>query len=63
MVTVNRVGGTDIERSTELYGKSTDTKPTADANGEALPNGSIFVEIDTSQAYFYDADTKTWLPA
>jgi hypothetical protein len=62
-VTINRVGGTDIERSAEFYGKSTDTKPTVDANGQPLVNGSVYVEMDTSEVYFYDADTKSWLQA
>ena len=63
MVTLNRVGGTDIERSSEFYGKSTDTKPTVDKNGQPLVNGSVFVEIDTSEVYFYDEATQTWLQA
>lgn len=63
MVTLNRVGGTDIERSAEFYGKSTDIKPTVDANGQPLVNGSVFVEIDTSEVYFYDEATQTWLQA
>ena len=62
-VTINRVGGTDIERSAEFYGKSTDTKPTVDANGRPLVNGSTYIEMDTSEVYFYDVDTQSWLQA
>lgn len=34
----------------EWTGLHTDPKPTS------APNGSIFVEIDTGDVYFYDAD-------
>lgn len=36
------------------YGLSTDTKPSA------APNGSVFIEMDTSKIYFYDAENKEW---
>ena len=64
MVTLNRVGGTNIDRNADFYGKSTDTKPTK-ANGEGLKlqNGDTFIEIDTSNVFFYDVDTDTWLQA
>ena len=39
-----------------LYGKSTDSKPTT-----GVTNGSIFIEIDTGKAYFFDGSTNTWL--
>ena len=38
-------------------GLSTDTKPT-DAE---VPNGSVFVEIDTGKAYFFNADGAAWV--
>lgn len=38
------------------YGKSTDSKPTT-----GVTNGSIFIEIDTGKAYFFDGSTNTWL--
>ena len=38
-----------------LYGLSTDTKPTS------YGNGSCFVEMDTSNIYFYDAVSGDWL--
>ena len=43
---------------TKFYGLSTDTKPTTD-----LANGSIFIEIDTSTAYFFDEENEEWLQA
>lgn len=38
-----------------LYGKSTDTKPT-----EGIPNGSVFIEVDTRKGFFFDEEGKTW---
>lgn len=43
----------------ELRGLSTDTKPTT-WNGRPIGNGSVFFEIDTQTAYFFDADSNTW---
>ena len=40
----------------EIYwGLSTDTKPVE------CGNGSVFVEMDTSLLYFYDAENAEWL--
>jgi len=50
--------GPDGETVTETYrGKSTDTKPTLQANR----NGSVFYEMDTKKVWMYDGDTLTWL--
>lgn len=38
-------------------GLAADTKPT-DAE---VPNGSIFVEIDTGKICFFDADSAQWI--
>ena len=43
----------------ELRGLSTDIKPTT-INGEEVGNGSVYIEIDTQNVYFYDADSQTW---
>lgn len=39
-----------------LYGLSTDSKPTS------VGNGSIFIEVDTGNAFFFDAENATWYP-
>lgn len=39
----------------EFRGLSTDTKPV-----EKVTNGSIFVEMDKSDVYMFDAVSKTW---
>lgn len=43
----------------ELRGLSTDTKPTT-WEGKPVGNGSVFFELDTQKAYFFDADSSTW---
>ena len=40
---------------TEYHGLSTDTKPINN-----VVNGSVFFEMDTSKAFMFDADSKTW---
>lgn len=59
MVTISRVGGTYVDKTAEFYGLSTDTKPISDE----IPNGSIFIEMDTSQGYFFDAENQAWILA
>ena len=39
----------------DLYGLFTDTKPTD------VPNGSVFVEMDTSTIYVFDEENTTWV--
>ncbi len=56
MVTVDRVGGQEINKSAEFFGLTGDPMPTGD-----IPNGSIYVCIDdTSQTYFYDKENNQW---
>lgn len=40
----------------EYAGLSTDTKPT----DEILATGSVFIEVNTGDAYLYDEDSGTW---
>lgn len=40
-------------------GNSNDTKPT----GDYIATGSVFIEVDTGKAYFYDEDEETWYEA
>ena len=57
MVTENRYekDGTYFSATT-LYGLSGDTKPLS------YGNGSIFIEVDTGNAFFFDAENLTWYP-
>lgn len=43
----------------ELRGLSTDEKPT-EIDGNEIVNGCIFIEMDTSKIYFYDAENEQW---
>ena len=44
-------------RTTEFYGKSTDTKPV----DSSVANGSVFVEMDTGKVYMFDAEDNEWI--
>ena len=46
------------ERLIEAYGLSTDTKPTT-----GVITGSVFIEVDTSNAFFFDEVSHTWIKA
>lgn len=49
------VSGIPNTMTAELYGLSTDTKPVTD-----VPNGSVFIEIDTGKVYIFNGAAKTW---
>lgn len=51
---VTRNDGGIIDPPADYRGLSTDTKP------EKAPNGSTFIEMDTSTVYFYDSENKIW---
>jgi hypothetical protein len=48
-VTIDKVGGSSESKHAEIFGKSTDTKPTEDVNVN-----DMFIELDTGSAYFWD---------
>jgi hypothetical protein len=60
-VTVNKYGNNANRLTAELYGLSTDEKPVEEIEGVAIENGSVFIEIDTGNSYFYDKENKEWL--
>ena len=45
----------------ELWGLSGDEKPVEKWKNTSIPNGSLFVEIDTGNAYAYDKDGERWV--
>ena len=51
------------ENGKEFYGKSTDTKPLYYGGGTSvpIPNGAVFVEMDTSTVYMFDAQAQAWI--
>lgn len=59
---VNRKYETERVSTWEILGNSTEEKPTV-ANGanEAIPDMSIFVELDTGEGYYYNKTTDTWI--
>lgn len=44
----------------ELRGLSTDEKPTELEYGK-INNGSVFIEMDTQNIYFFDLNSNSWL--
>ena len=48
------------ENTISFKGLSTDTKPVGTFQGLEIPNGSSFLEIDTQNVVFYDAEGQTW---
>lgn len=61
MVSFTKYGDNYNVPQIEIYGKSTDEKPVKDETGMAIPNGSLFVEMDTSTVYAFDAEEKVWI--
>ena len=57
---ITNQGAFSTAKPMELYGLSTDEKPIEVFGHTAIPNGSVFIEIDTKKGYFYDAENKTW---
>lgn len=55
----NDIGYQDAQKLS-LFGLSSDTKPTGTYNGKDIANGSTFLEMDTKDVKFYDADSDTW---
>lgn len=42
----------------EFSGLSTDTKPTS-----SIATGSVFIEVDTGAAFFFDEESGEWIEA
>ena len=59
MESIVRTGGSSVDRSADLRGLSTYTKPTK-ANGDEVPNGSTYIEMDTGACFMYNVNNDTW---
>lgn len=57
---ITNTGAYSTAKIMELYGLSTDTKPTETFKGAAIPNASIFYEMNTGKVYMYDEENATW---
>lgn len=55
MVTNASDGEVTVTTGWDLRGLSTDNKPTD------VPNGSTFLEMNTSKVYVFDAENSQWL--
>ncbi len=67
MVTLNSYGNAPKRNDCFFWGLSTDVKPIEfyvdeTSKRTAIENGSIFVAMDTMEAFLYDAENKTWHP-
>ena len=54
-MTIDKVGGTVETKHVEIYGKSTETKPT-----QNIHENDLYVEVDTGDVYYFDIATHTW---
>lgn len=61
MVTLVRMGGSQVAKNAEFYGKSGDIKPVNIGDVVSIPNASTFYEMDTKKIFLFDEDTNTWL--
>ena len=57
MVTLDRVGGQEINKSSEFVGLSTDQKPVS----PEIPNGSSYLCIDSGEVWFYNSSAQAWV--
>ena len=62
MITIlrkNDVDAGDNQRELEIRGLSTDTKPT-EINSVDIPNGTVFIEINTGKMFLFDLENTQW---
>ena len=60
MVTLIKYGNSYNVNVMKIDGLSTAQKPTDKIDGMAIPNGSVYTEIDTNTSFRFDAENKTW---
>lgn len=61
MISLVKVGERPNTNRFEIWGLSTDTKPT-EIDGMKVPNASIYYAFDTRETFGFDGDSNTWLP-
>ena len=57
MVTLDRVGGQEINKSCGFVGLSTDQKPVS----PEIQNGSSYLCIDSGEVWFYNSSAQAWV--
>lgn len=60
MVTETNASKTNNDYAFDFMGLSTDTKPTLEEYPN-MKNGSTFLEMDTKQCFFWDAENSDWV--
>ena len=60
MITMSKYGDNANYKWMELFGLSTDTKPTKKFEGFTLRNSSTFYEMDTKKSYIFDEENHKW---
>ena len=62
MITIlrkNNVDAGDNQRELEIRGLSGDTKPTK-IGTQDIPNGTVFIEINTGKMFLFDQENSQW---
>ena len=59
MITISKIENSNNIAKVELYGLSTDEKPTKMGDNN-IANGSLFIEVDTGKFYLYDLENEQW---
>ena len=54
---VIRMGGSSVDKSADIRGLSTDTKPN---KNDGVPHGSTFIEMDTGNCWMFNETNNTW---
>ena len=60
MISVNKYFGGLYNVDLELYGLSTDTKPTDSFKDIEIFNGALFYEMDTGKISIFDEENHKW---
>lgn len=60
MVTLNKYGTKTNRVWLELYGLSTDEKPTEKFDKNIIGNASTFFEMDTGKVFIFDEENHIW---
>ena len=62
MVTCNKIADKSNNNYLELYGLSTDVKPTDTVDNLKIKNGSTFYEMNTKRCFIFSEENATWYP-
>lgn len=58
---ISYTGSQTDNRPFEIYGLSTDDKPTQTLDGYPISNQSTFYEMDTKKVFMFDEENARWL--